>query len=138
MILYKIHTCTCWWCNLQVTSLFYIIEGNYMVKCVTYLRCNMFHMYNKCVYLIYVHEYYICSIHLYFTCNNTCVGYTAVLHVWNMCITCILYMYYRCINCMCKTSKNTTRVYMTVYYTYNTHVAHFLVYYTCGTFPSVI
>ncbi len=44
------------------------------------------------------------------------MGYTPVLHVWNMCIIGVLHMYYRCMNYMCNTPKHNTCI---------------------GTFPSV-
>ncbi len=42
-----------------------------------------------------------------------------------MCITCGLQIYYRCINYMCNAAK--TPHILLLYHTYNTHVAHFLV-----------
>ncbi len=53
------------------------------------------------------------------TMFNTSVGYTPVLHVWNMCITSILHIYYRCMNYMCNTPKTPHMNYICI-----THVIH--------------
>ena len=89
----------------------------YMAKCATHVLRVWFVYYMYCTCILHVHILYMYYLFIY-----THVRYTLLLHVWNMYIIYVLHMYYRRINYICITPKNTT------------HVPHVYYTFTCGTF----
>ncbi len=104
-------------------------------RCITRVEIQVY--YNagryKCIFPYSTHVSNTCVgytlvLHMYSYKCNKYVEYTPVFHVWNICTTCILHMYYMCMNYMFNTPKPNTCI-LHVYPTCNTHVAYLVLVY---------
>ncbi len=86
------------------------------------------------LYVYLLHMYYTCIfkhvIHLYYTCISKHAVHMYAMHLYCMCETCVLHVFYTCIigtNCICNTRH-------TFIITYITHVIHMWHISSCSSF----
>ncbi len=112
------------WCCMCITCIEHMYYTYIRYTCIVPVFLQDIHLYYTCIptHILYLYFYriYTCIthvfLHMYCTCISTgytpvlhkysytyisCVCYTPVFHVWNMCITGVLNIYYRCMNYMC-------------------------------------